>query len=1115
MISFWEKFSDIVAQYPEAIAIEDGDKHITYATLAERAGQIGAHLRGQGAGPETPVALEMEKSADYITAMLGCWHAGAAFVPLPPSLPQQRRDHIMKHADIRHTLTSYDLEKIQSHDNTPPATLSKDILAYIIYTSGSTGAPKGVMIEHRGIVRFMEAQIKSFNLNPGNRALFYLSILFDAAISDIGTALLSGATLVIPSQEMVRNGAQLIKGLHEQRITHMDVPPSLLKAFSLKDMPDSLETIIIGGEACPPETVRQWAEKFRIINVYGPTEATVCTSLCQCDAETWDTPLIGDPLPGVIYDISDDGELYISGDCLARGYLNDTKLTDSKFIQHKGQRAYRTGDKVRRLDCGGIAFLGRIDRQFKLRGQLVEPDEIEACLHAHPALQKAAVIKRSERLVAFLSVKEPLLVSGIAAHLKKSLPTWMIPQDFIFPDTWPLTPTGKTDTAALAKLPVQHTKKNHIPPQTENEQKLWDIWRDILKHDDFGITDDFFAIGGDSLDIIRMTLDAERQGLPLTAATLATNRTIQKITQNAEKQADAVSTTWLKNDVAFDSDWQNLFKTAQNRTTPPNIPPKHILITGAAGFLGGRLLHELLERTDAHIHCIVRATDNAAAMERIKKSLLRFLPEISPTHLSRITAIHGDLAHPHFGLTQDIWHQLAQDIDAVYHCAATVNMVLPYQDLRASNITATQEVLRFCCEGNKKTLHHASTLSVFVATDQNEGQLLETDRLENTQTVYGGYAQTKWAAEWMLLQVPKDVCDIRHYRFGLITGDTKTGTCADTDFLAMFAKGISSLCTAPSGFDDLLHVDVTPIDYAAAAMAHISLHGTQDIYHIANPKSLSLGQLLAAIERKCGVIKRLPTDRWKNVAENISAKVEETAAHLSLCRCQPESFAQNRVMDLFQATNVVFDTKNTDAALKNTNLHCPPASDTLIDLYMDFVFKDEKKPVKICIFGPESTGKSTLAEKLAVHYKTAFVPEYAREVIFANDGDISLADIPNIAQGQIRNEKEALRHAHNVLFCDTDLITTTIWSDWLFKDCPQWIRDAAEAQSYDLYLLMDVDAPWVDDTHRFLPDERASFLAKCRDELERHDTKYTLISGNWEEKFEKAVHMVNATLRKL
>lgn len=910
---FWQRFQEIAETVPDNIAVLDCGTALTYRALAAKAAALGNALGKSD--EERVIGISIDKSANYLIALLGVWYAGAAFVPLPSNLPEERRNFILKDAAIKTVLTEKDLPTKGA--TSYPAAISPDRLAYIMYTSGSTGTPKGVMVEHRGIVNFLDAQIDAFQINENSRSLFYLSIAFDASLSDIGTALLSGATLVIEDDSTLRDGKNLVAALHEKRITHMDVPPSLLGILALDDMPESLETVIIGGEVCPPDTVRTWAQRFRVINVYGPTEATVCTSLIRCDADDWGKPLIGTPFPNVLYKIEQD-ELLIGGTQLARGYLNRYDLNAEKFVLIDGTRFYKTGDKVSRDENGAIAFQGRSDRQFKLRGQLVAPEEIEARLREHPHVKKAAVLKRplydggGDALAAFVEGTES---TDITEHLSKTLPRWMLPQQISWLETMPETVTGKPDFAALKKLDLQAAPQAVYLPATALENTLYGIFAAVLKKTGFSTTDSFFNIGGDSLNVIHLSLEAEKQGLRLSPALLVQYPAIRDLAAALDARADdsgALPCDWLKQDVAFDAEWLAFIAQAANRAPEEHKSPHHIFLTGATGFLGGRLLKELLTHTDAAITCLVRDPSRLAVKN------------------SRITTLCGDIEQPYCGLSENDWRELAARIDTVYHCAARVNVVQPYEVLRPANVNGTREALRFALTGRRKKLHIASTLSVFVATDQNSGRLMESDRLENTQKVYGGYAQTKWAAEYMLLQVPKAAADITHYRFGLITGDTQNGICSETDFLKMFARGLKNLGAVPEGFGEQLKIDITPVDYAAAAMAHLSLHGREDIYHIAGSGTLSLAQLISAI----GGIREIAAKDWRKLFHGQSLPHETSAAYLALCRCL-DDFDRYRTMDLFQATNVCFDTART---LRDYGYTCPPPSEELIRLYLDHIF---------------------------------------------------------------------------------------------------------------------------------------------------------------------------------
>jgi amino acid adenylation domain-containing protein len=481
---FLGRFSAIARARPHGVAIDAGGsdrRAIRFADLENAAAGLAARLRELAGGHERPVALLIDKSPELVIAELAAWWCGAAWLPLDPADAVERlrfmllevrpallvagRAHRALAAELGAGLGAPTVDPNERGAvRTPPNQDDPERLAYLIYTSGSTGRPKGVRVPHRGLVPLLDAQIEAFRLGPGKRALFYLSPAFDASISDIGTALLSGATLVIEPPEALAPG-ELARTVARSGITHLDLPPALLAAISPDSMPASLETVIIGGEAAPPAAVRAWARRFRVINVYGPTEATICSSLCACD-ETWSRPLLGRPLPGVTFSVRNvdlapvppgtPGELCIAGRGLAQGYLQRPELEREKFVERQGQRFYRTGDRVVAGEDGEVEILGRIDRQLKLRGLLVAPEEIESRLASHPAVAEAAVERLDDRLVAFVAPAGSAESAGsgsagsagsanearLRTHLRLSLPAWLVPGRVVFLDSLPRGTSG-------------------------------------------------------------------------------------------------------------------------------------------------------------------------------------------------------------------------------------------------------------------------------------------------------------------------------------------------------------------------------------------------------------------------------------------------------------------------------------------------------------------------------------------------------------------------------------------------------------------------------------------------------------------------------------------------
>ena len=451
---------------PQGGTFEDPQETFTYSELLECVVSAGTALGSRGLGPESLVALKFPKSASYVIAVLACWWCGAAFLPLDPDLPEERQQRYLM--DAQPDLV---LERLPERPPSrgaaggiseagEPVEVGPEDLAYVIYTSGSSGRPKGVEICHAGLVPLLLAQIEAFGLGPGKRALWLLSMQFDASLSDLGTALLSGATLIVADRGAALD---LPRRLSEARATHLDVPPALLRSYRPEEMPECLETLVVGGEPSEPALLRQWARRFRVINVYGPTEATICTSLCRVD-ESWQAPRLGLPVAGMRHLVV-DGELCIAGPGLTRGYRGQPELTREKLVEWQGQRVYRSGDRVELLPDGDCLFLGRLDRQIKLRGQRIELEEIEACALAFPGVVRCAVVAQSDALVAFFS--GAAAACDLRRYLGERLPAFMVPQRLVPLEAMPLTDSGKNDLPGLARIPLEGDGRGCPPGMAE------------------------------------------------------------------------------------------------------------------------------------------------------------------------------------------------------------------------------------------------------------------------------------------------------------------------------------------------------------------------------------------------------------------------------------------------------------------------------------------------------------------------------------------------------------------------------------------------------------------------------------------------------------------------
>ncbi|MFO0760431.1 MAG: amino acid adenylation domain-containing protein [Byssovorax sp.] len=528
-------FEAQVEKNPEAIALVFEDQHLSYRALNHRANQLAHYLRKFGVGPEVLVGISMRRSPALYVAILGVLKAGGAYVPLDPTYPEERLSYMMDDSGVTLLLSEDDVldnlpavsvpvialdsgaAVIDKESSETPAPLSQvSNVAYVIYTSGSTGRPKGVMVEHRGFASLAIAHAGYFGVGPGKRVLAFSSINFDASVWEMVMALLNGATLVVARQEALLPGPDLVETLRRHAVNVATIPPSILAATPEASLPD-LKCLIVAGEACSEELVSRWAEGRAFWNAYGPTEASICTTIVRCTPGV--KPTIGRPIPNVQVYILDGrqapvpigvpGELCAGGVGVARGYLNRPELTEEKFIPspfREGERLYRTGDLCRYRGDGEIEYLGRIDQQVKVRGYRIELGEIEARLMELPGVQEAVVIAREDRpgenrLVAYIIPIEPPLpeVGVLRAFLGERLPEYMIPSAFVELLDMPRTPSGKVDRKALPAPEGRAVREAVAGPRNPVEEVVAGIWAELFEVERVSIHDDFFELGGHSL----------------------------------------------------------------------------------------------------------------------------------------------------------------------------------------------------------------------------------------------------------------------------------------------------------------------------------------------------------------------------------------------------------------------------------------------------------------------------------------------------------------------------------------------------------------------------------------------------------------------------------------
>uniref|UniRef100_A0A2P1CZF5 AptA n=2 Tax=unclassified Phormidium TaxID=2609805 RepID=A0A2P1CZF5_9CYAN len=590
--SIHELFEAQVEKNPDAVAVWQLGQQLTYRELCDRANQLANYLQSLGVKPETLVGICVERSLDMIVGLLGILKAGGAYIPLDPAYPTERITDIIADTQLNILLTQERFQsKLPNYTGTticldkdwsivaqqsvanPVSNVQLHNLAYLIYTSGSTGKPKGVMIEHQSLMNFVMTAIQEYGINESDRILQFASFCFDASIEEIFPCLTVGATLVLRTEEMLHSTDEFWRCCQEWQLTVLDLPTAFWHQLVDFQIPDFLKksgilrVVIIGGEEAHLEKVKRWHSSIahstqppQLFNTYGPTEATVVTTLERLNSATDTFVSIGKPISNAHVYILDrylqpvpigvPGELHIGGASLARGYLNRPELTQEKFIPFVTSREdeettqnspnpsklYKTGDLARFRADGSLEYLGRVDDRVKIRGFRIELGEIETVLNQHPQVFQAVVVAREDnlpgqkRLVAYIVPQKPQpKIEELRLFLKEKLPNYMIPAAFVLLDKLPMTGNQKVDYPALPTPDFSHKEDDFVAPRSVIEEKLAEIWSEILRIEKVGIHDNFFELGGDSILSIQVISRAKQAGIKIAPKQLFQYQTIAEL----------------------------------------------------------------------------------------------------------------------------------------------------------------------------------------------------------------------------------------------------------------------------------------------------------------------------------------------------------------------------------------------------------------------------------------------------------------------------------------------------------------------------------------------------------------------------------------------------------
>ncbi|MDP3705669.1 MAG: amino acid adenylation domain-containing protein [Legionellaceae bacterium] len=929
-------FEEQVERTPENIALVFEDIRFTYTELNSKANQLSHYLiHYHQVKPDDLIALLLDRNEHTLIAILAALKTGGAYVPIDLGYPQERIEYILDDTEVKIILVNevhqdrlehllcrtycqstvsqknidivaIDSKKIQTEltsvekTNIVTADTSAN-LAYVIYTSGTTGKPKGVMIEHRGVVNTLHSMAKVYQRDIEKRdcplkITAFTSYAFDVSISEFFVPLLQGDELHLLNNTLRQDIILTGKYIHDNKINYLYLPPVLLANLPRIKYP-SLKGIIYAGEPCDRETALYWSHKTKLYNYYGPTETSIYATGLQLMAG--EVNLIGKPLANTsTYVLNTEmttqpigiiGELYIGGAGVAKGYLNQTELMAERFIDNPFQteeekvhsinfRLYKTGDLVRWLPDGNIEYISRNDFQVKIRGYRIELGEIEATIAAYPGIKQVVVLVKKQVdaedtnichqfLVGYYVADQSLDQIMLQDHLALHLPDYMQPTVLIQLNHLPVTTNGKLDRGALP-TPDFTQNDSHIPPTNDKEALICKAFSKILLIDKIGISDDFFKLGGNSISAINLISNLQAN-CNINVADIFNLKTPKKIAKtipfikdNLRKNLEKIRLGYnsaIKNNFEMTTELQNKLDSYIYAISPSSInfsalPISNVLLTGATGFLGCNLLNSLLTSSEYSVFLLVRANSHAEAFERVNhKFKFYFDQSLEHFHNQRLFVYAGNIEKSDLGITREDYGMLVEQIDSVIHSAALTKHYGDYDTFYSANVQATINLLEFSKLTKLKNFHYISTSSVlnegyvpnynyYIFTEDDDG-----DNLEERSNIY---VKTKYEGERIVVKYRKHGICSNIYRVGNLAFILSNCRAQENIEENAFFTRIKCLINLKIVAPEIGMEEISPVDLTAAAI--VKLFDKEQIsnntFHIFNPELYNLGAILSQKE---------------------------------------------------------------------------------------------------------------------------------------------------------------------------------------------------------------------------------------------------------------------------
>lgn len=804
--TFHEGIERWAAETPDALALMACDRDMTYREYNEEANRLARALMNRGMKYGDRVVLLLPRRSFYLTSMFAVMKCGGAFIPMDPEYPADRIAYILDDSEGRFVITTP--EKVADYPGRAidifqllkeAGELSGDNLdikvdphdlAYLIYTSGSTGRPKGVMIEHLGAASFLTFYKSDTNFGSDSNAnrfgLCQSTVSFDLSVGEIGVQVFNGATVVFANEDEIMSPVEMVKLCRRTGTQTISGTPSRLAVnLELEEyynlVKEQMKCVVTGGEKLPGALLDE-LEKMDvyIINTYGPTETTMGSSAGVLNGTR--EIHVGKPFTNYTYQVLDSdrnelpvgvmGELCIGGIGLARGYNNMPERTAETFIEWNGKRIYRTGDYAMWTRDGNIIIMGRTDNQVKLNGLRIELGEIETVMSQQEGMRQCvAVIKKLgsiDKLIGYYTVDESVSAIPVSEYEEKmrsdmsvKLTPYMVPGIFVRLDEMPLTPVGKTD---IKRLPVPDMRSGeYVAPKNDVEKTFCSIFEKILKQERIGANDNFFELGGTSLVAMQLIAEASKAGYTMVYKNIFDNATPGLLARLLKPELyigeEKVNKLPLIDEIEG-YDYSQLDDILSANTLDTFRQGKcydrmgDVLLTGATGFLGIHVLHNLIERDDVpHIYCLVRGGKSISSESRLRTLLFYYFGQkYEELFGERIVVVNGDVTDA------EVFSSFDRHIDVVINCAANVKHFSAGTDIEDINIKGPQNCIDLCVRTGARFIQTSTgSISGASVSDAPVPPIIFTERdLYHGQELSTKYAASKFLAERAVLDAVKN-----------------------------------------------------------------------------------------------------------------------------------------------------------------------------------------------------------------------------------------------------------------------------------------------------------------------------------------------------------------------